>query len=339
MQSIEHLRNDTRPMLQLGKASEVIGEPLGNLLSRLVEHGTPLFLRKPRNAHIYCVTPTWSGTYKEIISITEVMGLHNTTNRPFINAHEIEANHFSYLVIQAPDYSKLLHADTNLSIRFFREAAAPRKDKEGYELTTAFQNTLDHGYRPLYGPLRSRFACYFEEEKIPTGITKTLILKDVKCNAEELLVSRTELLGIIDQKNNSKTTHPPELEPHLQPWKSEFLHALNIAAYRLFSNLSMSEIKNSTVKPATITETIKEQLSTKESTTILSPAATLLRPEHDQSKAKEHLKNKDTIHYPHYFSAKLIYLNEKCKEYHDDYISHKKSNPHNASSILADLDS
>ncbi|WP_280570857.1 hypothetical protein, partial [Chromohalobacter sp. 296-RDG] len=36
---------------------------------------------------------------------------------------------------------------------------------------------------------------------------------------------------------------------------------------------------------------------------------------------------------------KLIYLNEKCKEYHDDYISHKKSNPHNASSILADLDS
>lgn len=141
----------------------------------------------------------------------------------------------------------------------------------------------------------------------------------MEVHAENLLVDRKHLLDII-MLENEKDVFPPELMKHLQPWKSEFLHAMNIAAYKLYSNIERSKITDVKLEAKTIQETILKELTEKKvSNTKLSTAATLLRHDYDNPKAKNFISHTDIQSYPIYFSYKLKYLNDKCKKYHDDY--------------------
>ncbi|MGC3875046.1 hypothetical protein ACPF7Z_17480, partial [Halomonas sp. GXIMD04776] len=269
--------------------------------------------------------------------IQELSRMQHSAGHRKINREEtcIDANHFRYLVLMNYDYLQFLDGDINLSVKHFSQAAFIEKDEPKLSFISAKKYFFEHSPKshPLQW-LKAKFACYYENEEYPS----VLNLKSVPIYAKELLVPREVMLDLIKNEKKPNESLPPELTEHLQTWKSEFLCALNIAAYKLYSNINKKDLIDSKVKPSHIKTTIEKELSannTKDQKTSLS--ATLLRHDHDQQKAKEYLKPIETEHYPHYFSHKLIYLNEKCRKYLDEYSLDEKSTRHTATSIERDL--
>lgn len=325
MESIEQLRNDKLPLVSLEKAVRVTGMQLGNLLIHLADNNICLFLTRPEEAHIYCVTQSLAmtfrkGTYPEAI-YSPVLEINSSGFiKPKRDDDHIDANHFDYLILSNNAYRHLTERDSVLSAKLFRQIAYVDKRKPTPIIVSAsnyFKKHLPGAH--LLKSLNSKFACYVRNEEYPSSLQ----IISVTISPRELLVSRIELLDLFNTHEKAQTTFPNELTEHLQPWKSDFLRALNIAAYELYSKMSKIEAKNSSKKSQDIHESIKKQLPiNSQASTKISTAAPLLRHEIDQSAAKNYLnrKNIDTRKYPYYFSHKLIYLNVKCREYHDEYL-------------------
>lgn len=317
MQTIKDIRRDTRHLIMLGKASAGLGEPLDSLITRLADQKVSLFVRRPDNAHLYCVAPSVLRGYRESISPLSHLVSGNHLD---IDYSVVEANHFQYLVLSSTDYVELLYADTDLSVKLFSGAAFQDKDKINFSLTSAVQFFEKHQPNTYYHQLtQAKFALFFSSGKLPI----MLEMNSIRIKAEDLLVSRTALIELLGEEGELDETLPPELMNHLQPWKSEFLHAMNIAAYNLYSNYNKEEDINSNIKSSLIQEAIKANIDT-DSETKISLSATLLRPEHDEVHIKRFLGNSTIECYPSYFSLKLIYINEKCKELHDNYLANKE---------------
>nr|WP_298522129.1 hypothetical protein [uncultured Halomonas sp.] len=337
MQTIEQLRKDTRPLLRLDTASIIANEPLGNLLTRLAAKDTPLLVQRPPEARIYCVTRTDTIFKKYPESILDLSDTHLLTGgrKPRRGATEVEANHFSYLVLMAYEYINLLDGEIALFINYFRQAAIFNKSESRLDFVDAALYIRDR--IPdlfLLKFLEGKFACYTNNEEWPGAFS----LRALKVKPEELLISRASLLDLIENKDMPSEAFPPELKEHLQPWKSEFLRAMNIAAYGLYAQCKKIEIQNSNISSSSIKETIASHLSSKtESDTKISLAATLLRHDHGQLEAKRHLDQEKINHYPSHFSYRLIFLNEKCREYKEDYLKNSKARPQKSSTIENDL--
>ncbi|MEA3250609.1 MAG: hypothetical protein U9Q35_03365 [Pseudomonadota bacterium] len=332
MESIELLRSDKLPLVSLDKAVGVTGMQLGNLLIHLADKDVSLFLKRPKEAHIYCVTQSLAMTFRKGTYPEAIFSPPRETNpsgfiKPKRGDDHIDANHFDYLVLSSYDYRSLTERDSALSAKLFGQTAYVNKSKPAPITVDASGYFREH--LPKTSPLKelkAKFACYVRNEEHPSALK----LINVNINPEELLVSRTALLDLFNTQEKTHDAFPSELTEHLQPWKSDFLRALNIAAYELYSKMSKIEARNSEKKAQDIQESIKKQLPrNSQASTKISTAAPLLRHEVDQSDAKNYLDNKDidTRKYPHYFSHSLMYLNEKSKEYHDAYITLKDRHP------------
>lgn len=328
MESIEQLRRDPRPLISLGTASAATGESLGHLLSRLADKSIPLLIHRPPHARIYCVTPTDSGFGQYQESVLDLTKIRFTIAgiKPHSRGNTyVEASHFRYLVLMEHDYSEFLDGGITLSIKLFNQAATLDKNYSGLGLVSATQYFRKHFQNSSFPQwIKAKFACYFENEKWSEAFS----LRSLQAKPEELLVSRTALLGLIDKRKNPNEPLPPGLTEHLQPWKSELLRAMNIAAYRIYSHLNRTELSDFKIEAKSIKEAIAKELIVKpKSDTKLSTAATLLRPDLDNPKAKNFISHTAIQNFPYYFSYKLMYLNDKCKKYHDNYINKSDSHP------------
>jgi len=331
MDTIEQLHSDPRPLVSLSEVCAVTGKPIGELLIKLADQDTPLLLTRPEKIRIFCVVPSPTTPFHEEIyqeAIIELRGTKKTT-APLIQRRSeayADASHFSYLVLTTSDYLTLTERGSSLSADLFNEVSYIDNPKKELITTSAYSYYRDHfDNAHIFRALKAKFICYTESKEWPSALKKI----SVNIRPEELLVSRRHLASYKNTDLKQSASFPPELQKHLQPWKSDFLIALNLAAHELYSKMSKNEARNSRIKPQDIQEAIKKKLS-KNSQTIskISTAAPLLRHDENQKAAKEHLvkNNVDTRHYPHYFSQNLIYLNEKCREYHDEYLlegSHK----------------
>ncbi|XKF17054.1 hypothetical protein LL947_09240 [Halomonas sp. BLK-85] len=328
MQTIDQLRRDTRPLTQLGTVSDVTGEPLGSLLSRLAAKNIPLFVERPHEAHLYCVPQKQVGKYQEVIvtSTSEFM-----PSVPHITKKEIapvEANHFRYLVLSSQDYSHLLDGDIALSAKLFSQVAFRESEVTDLSLVSAPQFIKEHlPNAHFHQRIKAKFACYFEERPNNEKTPDTLKMKRVQANAENLLISRKALLGLLGSEEKPDEPYPPELTEHLQPWKSEVLQALNKTAYDLYSyNYNTDEtdkkLSSTAIEEAISTPAPPKRADEKElSETTISLCATMLRPKNNKPHIRQFLGQKTIDCYPFYFSLKLMYINEKSKEYHDNHLA------------------
>nr|WP_299379705.1 hypothetical protein [uncultured Halomonas sp.] len=337
MQTIEQLLRDKRQLAKLGTVSAVTGEPLGNLLSRLADRNTSLLFQRPPEARLYCVTQSDSGygEYPKSILDLSKTRLLTEKHKPRRGTTYVEASYFDYLVLMANDYTDLLDGDVTLPINYFSQATALKKNEPKLGFITATQYFREKIPNSIFSQqIKAKFASYLENGEWP-GIFN---IKCLQVKSEELLIPRQALLDLIGNKEKLNNPFPPELIEHLQPWKSNFLRAMNIAAYELYSHCTQTEIKNHNINSSSIKKAIVSNLSLKTgSDAKISSAATLLHHGHDQLKAKNYLRERDIKLYPGCFSYKLIYLNEKCKEYCSDYSQDINSSPHTATSIERDL--
>jgi hypothetical protein len=254
----------------------------------------------------------------------------------------VEATQFRYLIASVSDYLDLLESDSPLQVKFFGGSAFIEQKGAKISIVSAaqyFRECLPDSHFPH--SLKAKFACYIQGAPERIELPLTLHLTAMEVNAEDLLVDRTLLLSLIDSDEEVEKEKdellPPEITEHLQPWKSEFLRAMNISAYNIYSSNKKNKTSKSIVKTTDIKEDLKNQLSENtQSDTKVSLAATLLRHEHSNLIPNKYLSKRDTNNYPNYFSIKLIYLNEKCKEYHDEYSTGES--PHTATSINSELD-
>lgn len=328
MQTIEQLRRDIRPVRRLGTVSAVTGEPIGSLLIRLADKGTPLFVQPPPEGRIYCVIQTSFEAYQE--SILDLSARHMPPGRRIPNKDTtyVKANDFSYLVLMEQDYSYLLDGDDTLSPKLFSQAAYRGSDETDLAVVSApqyFKDRLPNSH--FHQRIKAKFACYVEEKIEHQAYAGALRLMSARISAEELLVSRTALLDLLGPEEKSNKRYPAELEEHLQPWKSDVLQALNKTAYDLYSHNNNTEGTDEKLSSTSIQEAISNPIPPKKangkklSQTTISLCTTLLRPKNNKPHIRQFLGHQTIDRYPFYFSLKLIYINEKCKEYHDNYLA------------------
>lgn len=341
METIEQLRNDTRPLVSLGKASVATCEPLGNLLIQLADKDIPLFLKRPEGALIFCITPSPSIAFRKR-KYPESIILYSRAQDPtgFIEPKRgdthIDATHFEYLVLSSHDYHPLTESDSPLPIKLFSQVAYIEKSNirpvtveatEYYRRNLPRKNPIN---LPHLNNLEDKFACYFTNDEWPSVLNLTTVI----INPEELLVSRAALLENVIDGNQQNSTFPLEIQEHLQLWKSELLLALNKAAFIFFSN--NKDIKD--VSNHRIIEAIKEQINgRKPSETTLNRVATILRQDRQPTNFKHAVNIESARKYPKYFTPQLIYLNIKCEEYYDACHDSERQKLPTATEIKYDL--
>lgn len=318
MEMIEQLRNDPRPLFSLSDVCAVTGESLGELLLQLADKDTPLFLKRPKEARIFCVTqsqpmPLREATYPEAI-ISPPRGLNSSGfMTPKRGDTHIDASHFNYLVLTIDDYTPLTEGGSRLSVKLFRQTAYIDKGRDDPITVNASAYYREHLPKAIpLEKMKAKFACYFQNKEWPSTFNFT----SATINPEELFVSRTSLLdrGLSDSKQS--TCLPPELLCHLQPWKSELLLALNKAALKIHTN----NVENKTFNKDEAIAAINEYINgSRPSETIIDRLPIILRHDRQPRNFKKAVNSNSAQKYPAYFSPRLIYLNEMCEKYYNAY--------------------
>lgn len=335
MQTIEQMRTDPRPLVSLSHASAMTGEPLGSLLTQLADKDTLLFLRRPDKARIYCVTPSLRTVlrdeeYPESIiedSNNNRSNLHCTT---VTRGSFFSAFNFNYLALTKNDYFDFTHGLNKTSITLFDQAANIENKNIISSSAHAYIKNQDKYKNPLL-KFKAKFACYFSSSKNPTSFN----IESVPITIEDTFISRESLFDLFEKDKKISDEIPPELRTHLQPWKSDFLKAMNTASYKIFSDPLITKVDN--ISTSKIKEALLSELIKKESDSKTSPAATLLRHDHLPMKRNSHFISNKKQHYPNFFSFRLIYLNEKCAEIYNNYLSNKNFKPPKTSNLLDEL--
>lgn len=340
MRSIEQLRRDQRPLISISTASEVTGEPLGNLLSHLADNDISLFLQRPEEAYIYCVTQSPSvafreGTYQETIISIPTRPIPSGFTKPKRGETHIDANQFGYLVLSNYDYRALLDGEISLSIKFFSEIANIVKGKLDPNLVNARSYYRKHiPAACLTQILKARFGCYLQNKDHPSAFNLT----NVAIEPEKLLVSRTDLLNLIEDDEKPNASFPAEIINHLQPWKSDLLLGLNKAAFIIHSNEKSITKNKKTISKTEVQEAIIESThGTIPSDTTLNRLTTLLRDQRQPVNFKKVVNGSSAQKYPAYFTPRLIYLNEMCEKYYMKCHSSETQKLPTASIVKIDL--
>lgn len=336
METIEQLHSDPRPLVSLANVSAVTGESLGELLLRLAGNDIPLFVERPEEARIFCVTqslpmPHREATYPEAI-LSPSRGLNPPGfMTPKRGETHIDASHFNYLVLTSADYAPLTEGGSRLSVKLFRQTAYI--DKGGDEPITVNASDYYREHLPKASPLekmKAQFSCCYQNKEWPS----TFKFTSVTINSEELLVSRTSLLDRVLSYSKQSTCLLPELQCHLQPWKSDLLLALNKAAFKVHSNDNENKIFSKEQVMAAINEQIN---GSRPSDTTLSRLATLLRHDRQPANYRKAVNSNSTNKYPPHFTPQLIYLNEKSEKYYTDYQGSKNQTLPSAKAVQLEL--
>lgn len=336
MQTIEQLRNDPRPLVSLSEVCAVTGKPLGELLLQLADQDTPLFLTRPEKFRIFCVVPSQTlplreETYQEVIMDLRVT---STSKGPLIlrrGETYVEASHFNFLTLTTFDYLALTKRSSSLSANLFSEVAYIGDSENEPTTISASSYYRDHFENAqIFRATKARFICYSKNMEWPSSLNKI----SVEITPEKLLMSRKYLSDQKDTGKKHTTSLSPELQQHLQSWKSDLLIALNKAAFKFYSN----DKENKTFCKEEAIAAINENVNgSRPSETTLNRLATLLRHDRQPANYKKAVNNTSTNKYPAQFSPQLIYLNEKCEKYHTDYQDSKNKTLPSAKSVKIDI--
>lgn len=334
VQTIEQMRQDPRPLVSISNASAVTGRPLGSLLMQLATADACIFIECPKNVHIYCVVPQ-----PETVLRSETLPPHindqssnNETQKHLKNIKETiyaNASHFSYVALSPADIRPFINGQKTTSVDNFSHAVNVDYKKEEISLVSAGSYIRGHAVKesiPL--SFKAKFAAYYPEYQKSSA----LYLGNFIVHEEELLISKKSLIDISQEASWEKGSYPDELASQLQPWKSCFLKAMNIAAYKI--SLGLAGSKNHDTSPENI---LTAEMREEASKTKISVAVTILAHNRKPLSGISHIAEEAMERYPSYFSSALIYLNEKCHSLKDDYINNHDSRPPKVDTLVDEL--
>lgn len=337
MSSLNQLQQDPRPLVRLDTASEALKESLGSLISRLDDLGIPLFMQRPHDAQMYCLTPSSGGSYQKCILTSPGNKVLNQVSNLSGSQFVFEAKKFEYIVLDNYMYSSLMAGDVTLTVECFRNAAHLSANGHSIEIKGASDYCKEKNEKLNYFErTKARFACYFQEHPVNNVTPNFLSLKTMHVRTSDLMFSRTALLDLSSPIDDNNTL-PSELTQHLEPWKSSFLKALNRAAHEVYSEIPQSASIPTEVSLLSIQKVIKNKLPHSEaSDTKISLCASLIRLNRQKIESLEHSRPQLSGHYPTCFSYKLKYINDKSKLYYESSLAGQGAQ-HSATSIEADL--